>query len=102
MADAVKIIQLVEEDTERDWPADIVDIMEELENERPMGFEFKNLSWYDLHRAAMISQRMDRSRQSREDSFRSMPEGGQLIQVTSGSASQPIADQYNSAKGSLW
>ncbi|EEH48447.2 uncharacterized protein PADG_04526 [Paracoccidioides brasiliensis Pb18] len=66
MADAVKFIQLVEEEeeeeeeTEQDWPADKVDIMEELESERPMSVEFKNLSC--------------------------------------GSATQPLADQYNSAK----
>ncbi|EEH21953.2 hypothetical protein PABG_04164 [Paracoccidioides brasiliensis Pb03] len=59
MADAVKFIQLVEEEeeeeeTEQDWPADKVDIMEELESERPMSVEFKNLSWYDLHVHASI------------------------------------------------
>jgi hypothetical protein len=37
------LIELVKEEKEQDWPEDIVDIMDELEKERPMCDEFRNL-----------------------------------------------------------
>lgn len=37
------IIKLVKDETEQDWPEEIVDIMDELETERPMSVEFRNL-----------------------------------------------------------
>ena len=37
------IIKLVKDETEQDWPEEIVDIMDELETERPMSIEFSNL-----------------------------------------------------------
>ncbi|KAL2372005.1 hypothetical protein RJ035_005775 [Blastomyces gilchristii] len=37
------LIKLVEEEQEQDWPDDIVEIMDELEKERPMSDEFKYL-----------------------------------------------------------
>lgn len=37
------IIKLVEQETEQDWPDQIVNVMDDLEAERPMGVEFKNL-----------------------------------------------------------
>jgi gas vesicle protein len=37
------IIKQVKEEKEQDWPEEIVDIMDELEMERPMSVEFKNL-----------------------------------------------------------
>lgn len=38
-----EIIKLVKQETEQDWPDQIVQIMDELEAERPMSTEFKNL-----------------------------------------------------------
>jgi hypothetical protein len=37
------IIKLVKDETEQDWPEEIVDIIDELETERPMSIEFRNL-----------------------------------------------------------
>jgi hypothetical protein len=44
------IIKLVKDEVEQDWPEEIVDIMEELETERPMSIEFSNLrGMVDFH-----------------------------------------------------
>jgi len=37
------LIKLLKEEKEQDWPEEIVDIMDELETERPMSVEFGNL-----------------------------------------------------------
>lgn len=37
------IIKIIRDEKEQDWPEEIVDIMDELEMERPMSFEFRNL-----------------------------------------------------------
>lgn len=37
------LIKLLRDETEQDWPEEIIDIMTELEAERPMSAEFRNL-----------------------------------------------------------
>lgn len=71
------LIKLVKDEKEQDWPEDIVDIMNELEMERPMSVEFRNLR-------AKISQRKDRRRRRVDDSDGPAPEIEPLPLVQTG------------------
>ncbi|KAL5312937.1 hypothetical protein ACEPPN_019363 [Leptodophora sp. 'Broadleaf-Isolate-01'] len=61
------IIKQVKDETEQDWPEEIVDIMDELETERPMSVEFRNLR-------AKISQSQGRRRRRLDGSYGPAPE----------------------------
>ncbi|KAF2817573.1 uncharacterized protein BDZ99DRAFT_565297 [Mytilinidion resinicola] len=88
------LIKLVKEEEEQDWPEDIVDIMDELEMERPMCDEFRNLR-------AKISQRREQRRRRMDDSDGPAPEIQASLVQTGELTTQTPSIQYASGTTQL-
>ncbi|KAH6692793.1 hypothetical protein BKA61DRAFT_684092 [Leptodontidium sp. MPI-SDFR-AT-0119] len=90
------LIKLLKEEKEQDWPEEIVDIMDELEAERPMSVEFRNLR-------AKISQRHGRRRRRLGEIDGPAREIVPLppVQIGELASQTPPSGQYNSGMPQL-
>ncbi|KAI1955096.1 hypothetical protein LOZ58_006855 [Ophidiomyces ophidiicola] len=93
------IIRQVKEEKEQAWPEAIIDIMDELEIERPMSDEFKSLrSMFDLYTsqhltdpsAGKISQRLGRHRRQRTTDPTFQPPSLRQMGIVSSSRSSEL------------
>ncbi|KAG9230404.1 hypothetical protein BJ875DRAFT_488007 [Amylocarpus encephaloides] len=84
----------IKDEKEQDWPEEIVDIMNELEAERPMSIEFRNLR-------AKISQRQGGRRPRLGEFGGPGREIAPLPPVQTGVATQTLSGQYTSGMTQL-